>query len=273
LKDNFIKSKKLRILEEKLNHLRQKFRDKNDFKTVEAVFDSKTLLALYKLFNDGYLDILNGVISTGKEANVYWGVTPEGQDVAVKIYRISTLDFKNFLKYIEGDPRFLSIGKKIHTRIYVWAQKEFKNLTIAKKVGAHVPTPVTVYKNILIMEFIGENGLPAPLLKDYLPKNPEKILEIVLSDIEKLYVKGHLVHADLSEYNILVHKEIPYIIDIAQGVNIQHPNALNFLVRDIRNILRFFREEAGIDVPDIADVFMKITGLNLYEFPDLCEDT
>ena len=126
------------------------------------------------------------------------------------------------------------------------------------------------------MEFIGDET-PAPRLKDVEKvlerRDFEELYEFSMSAIERLWKRGDMVHGDLSEYNILIHKEIPYIIDIAQGVNIQHPNALNFLVRDIRNILRFFREEAGIDVPDIADVFMKITGLNLYEFPDLCEDT
>ncbi len=262
--------KKLRLIEEKLDKLRKKFKDENDFKTVESVFDTSTLLALYKLFNEGYLETLHGVISTGKEANVYWGISPKNEHIAVKIYRTSTLDFKRLLKYIEGDPRFVTIYKKTHKRVYLWAQKEFKNLSTAKSAGVRVPAPIKVFKNILLMEFIGENGLPAPLLKDFLPEHPEKVFFDILSNIDMLYNKAKLVHADLSEYNILMLDETPYLIDMAQGVSIRHPNALCFLARDLKNILHFFGDEIGIDVPSLDEVFKRITGVDIDEHPYIC---
>jgi len=265
--------KKIKLLDEKIDKLRQKIKREDDFKTIEAVFDTATLLALYKLFSDGTLDILNGVISTGKEANVYWGVDSSGNDVAVKIYRTSTLDFKRLTKYIEGDPRFVRTKKKTHARVYQWAQKEFKNLTLAKRVGVSVPTPIAVYKNILIMEFIGENGLPAPLLKDYIPENIDFIFEKIISDMETLFKKAKLVHADLSEYNILIFKNMPYFIDMGQAVKLEHPNSIAFLVRDIRNILNFFKNEVRIETPSVSELFEKITGMSINEYPIILEDT
>ena len=265
--------KKIRLLDKKIDKLRQKIKREDDFKTIEAVFDTATLLALYKLFSDGTLDILNGVISTGKEANVYWGIDSSGNDVAVKIYRTSTLDFKRLTKYIEGDPRFIRTKKKTHSRVYQWAQKEFKNLSLAKKVGVSVPTPIAIYKNILIMEFIGESGLPAPLLKDYIPDDVESIFEQIISDLELLFKKAKLVHADLSEYNILVFKNKSYLIDMGQAVKLEHPNSMAFLVRDIRNILNFFKNEVRMETPSFSELFEKITGMDINEYPHILEDT
>jgi RIO kinase 1 len=88
------------------------------------------------------------------------------------------------------------------------------------------------------MEFLGEGELPYPNLIMVGPKNGEADLDSLLSDIKKLYQAG-LVHADLSEYNILLGK-VPYIIDLGQGVILSHPSAEKFLERDVRNILNYF---------------------------------
>jgi RIO kinase 1 len=72
----------------------------------EEVFDRKTLMILYDLSNNEAFAYLNGVISSGKEARVYWGVRSDGTDVAVKIYLVSSSDYKKRMQYVEGDPRF-----------------------------------------------------------------------------------------------------------------------------------------------------------------------
>jgi RIO kinase 1 len=51
-----------------------------------------------------------------------------------------------------------------------------------------------------------------------------------------------MVHADLSAFNILMYRNKPYIIDLGQGVLLEHPNALEFLKRDIQNIVTYFRK-------------------------------
>lgn len=52
-----------------------------------------------------------------------------------------------------------------------------------------------------------------------------------------LYDKANLVHADLSEYNILWHNELCYFIDVSQSVEPSHENAFYFLHRDCCNII------------------------------------
>jgi RIO kinase 1 len=49
-----------------------------------------------------------------------------------------------------------------------------------------------------------------------------------------------LVHADLSEYNILYHEEHLWIIDVSQSVEHDHPAAFDFLRKDIKNMEDFF---------------------------------
>lgn len=62
--------------------------------------------------------------------------------------------------------------------------------------------------HVLVMEFIGEDGVAAPRLKDAglpPPQMRAAYLDMVLLT-RKLFQECRLVHADLSEYNILYHK-------------------------------------------------------------------
>lgn len=58
-----------------------------------------------------------------------------------------------------------------------------------------------------------------------------------------LYQQCKLIHADLSEYNMLYHCSHVYVIDVSQSVEHDHPHALDFLRRDITNINDFFRKK------------------------------
>ncbi|MFX0096474.1 MAG: serine protein kinase RIO [Candidatus Hodarchaeota archaeon] len=253
-------------VEETISHLERKKIDERrirkkrseDLSAVEAVFDRSTLLTLYHLINSGVISELFGVISTGKEANVYWAKGGDEDDYAVKIFRTVTADFKKMSVYVQGDPRFKRIKKDTRSLIYTWATKEFKNLTRAQEAKVRVPKPIAVRNNVLVMEFIGDDGIPAPRLKDMAPEDPNDALNVILKYIRNLYQTAKLIHADLSEYNILVWNE-PVIIDISQGVLIQHPLAQEFLLRDIKNILRYFRPLVN-DIPSTETVYRKIVG-------------
>lgn len=254
--------KKLRRIEtERIDKRRVKrIKDEDLYETVEEVFDKFTLMALYELINKGYIQIMYGIVNAGKEARVYWAEDSRGNDVAVKIYLTASAEFRrSILMYIEGDPRFTRVKRDTRSIIYVWARKEFKNLQRASKAGVRVPEPYAVNKNILVMEFIGENGIPAPLLKDYLPPNLEDFFFKVLNYVKLLYTKANLVHADLSEYNIMVWNDEPVFIDIGQAVLLSHPMAEDFLVRDLDNLLRFFYKN-NVDVPDLEEVLRWVKG-------------
>ena len=100
---------------------------------------SSPLKTLYKLANAGYLSVLNGAVSTGKEANVFKGITESDEFVAVKIYRVSTSDFRKMQYYIQGDPRFRVRTTNKRQLVQAWVNKEFRNLKRAHEAGVRVP--------------------------------------------------------------------------------------------------------------------------------------
>jgi len=222
-----------------------------DFQVIEEVFDKSTLMVIYHFMNKGIIDEIHGVVNAGKEARIYWGKNPDGKELAIKIYLTSSAEFKKgMLPYIEGDPRFTHVRRDTRSLIYTWAQKEYKNLQRAKEAGVNVPEALAVEKNVLIMEFIGKDGERAPLMKETVIEDAEKVFKRLLASVKQLYNKAGLVHADLSEYNIMIWKEKPVIFDVAQSVLIKHPMADKFLRRDLENLHRYFKRQ----VPDIYSV-------------------
>lgn len=229
---------------------------------IDSVFDERTIFQLNRILTQGPLERIEGIISAGKEANVYLAYDRTEQEVAIKIYKIDSNTSKWMRNYIIGDPRFKKIPSNISKVIFLWASKEFKNLKRAYKVGLNVPKPILIRNNILLMEYIGFESIPAPILKDIKkPKNPSILLDEILDFIKLLYQKAKLVHGDLSEFNILYHNQKPYIIDISQAVSIQHPKAEVYLVRDIKNILNYF-EKLGIRTPDPEKFYYEVINLD-----------
>jgi len=228
--------------------------------TVEEVFDQSTRMVIYHFLNSGVLYEVHGVVNAGKEARVYWGKNKEGKDLAVKIYLTASAEFKKgMLKYIEGDYRFKGVKRDTRSLIFTWAQKEFRNLEQASRAKVRVPKPIAVKNNVLVMEFIGKNGVNAPSLKEQAPSDPEKVYEVLLTYLEWLYRKAELVHGDLSEYNIMMWKGKPVIFDVAQAVPTSHPMAEFFLRRDLTNVNRFF-SRLGVKVLSVDEAYKKVVG-------------
>lgn len=211
-----------------------------DKQVSSEVFDDKTLKVLYKLAKQGYIKSLNGVISTGKEANVFLGIDDDDEYVAVKIYRVVTLDFKKIKEYISGDPRFKTHGNNTRQIITTWTQKEFKNLGRLYNIGLRVPKPYVALENVLVMEYLDyskeDNSAAIPLSKAKLD-NPEEIFEEIIEFMDISYNKAQLVHGDLSRYNILLSHGHPYIIDVSQATVSSNPLSRDLLERDIKNIV------------------------------------
>jgi RIO kinase 1 len=213
----------------------------SDRRTFGEVFDKQTLLRLGKLISDKIINQVDFPLSTGKEANLFRGTTPEHTFVAIKIYRTSTMTFKHIASYIQGDPRFKSGFTNRRDIIEEWAKKEFKNLDKLLQADVRVPAPLRRLHNILVMEYIGDTHQAAPLLNDTPLKNPQKIFDEIITFISRMYNAG-IVHADLSEYNILMFKQKPYLIDVGQAVLLEHPSSSEFLKRDIHNIVHYFKK-------------------------------
>ncbi len=266
LNDKFTKklNKRIDTLEkEGIDKYRMKKIDQTQKRAaVASVFDERTWSQLNKLIAGGILKEIEGIISSGKEANVYLGVNENEEYVAIKIYKIDKNTSKWMKNYIIGDPRYKNVPSNISKVIYLWAKKEFKNLKRAQQAHLRVPRPYFVKDNILIMEYIGFGETPAPKLKDIMePVNKEDVFEELLYFIKVLYQKAELVHGDLSEFNILYHNQQPYVIDISQAVSIQHPKAEVFLVRDIKNVFNYF-QKIGIVTPDPKKFYYEVINMN-----------
>jgi RIO kinase 1 len=215
-----------------------------------------TLLALYKLVHKKWISAIGGSISTGKEANVFLAER-DGTPIAIKIYRIRTANFTTMGEYIRGDRRFTNVKKNRKDLIFAWTRKEFSNLARAREAGVPVPEPLVWDRNILVMSFIGEDERPYPQLRSARIDDPAAVYTDLTGYIETLYKKAELVHADLSEFNIL-YGDKPYLIDMGQSVTRDHPRAPAFLMRDIRNINRFFKNRCAIRGDE--ELFNAITG-------------
>jgi RIO kinase 1 len=222
---------------------------KEELKIEGGVFDNSTVLLLGKLFSKSLISRIDFIIARGKEADVYRaesGKDMEDQFVAIKIFRKENSGFQNRIKYIEGDPRFGGIKSTTFAIVNEWCKKEYGNLLVAEAAKVHAPRPYAFDGNVLVMEFLGEDGSPANMLKHVDVDDPEKVLDTVIEDLRKLH-QDDLVHADMSEYNILMLKDVPYLIDFGQAVHIKHPDAHEFLVRDIYNLLHYFSKKYRIE--------------------------
>lgn len=245
---------------EKSYEIKQLMKEKRseEYEVLEEVFDRSTLMTIYDFLNKGIIDEIYGVLKAGKEARIYWGKDPDGKELAIKIYLTISAEFrKGMLAYIEGDPRFTHVRRDTRSLVYAWAQKEFKNLQRAAAADLRVPEPIDVSNNVLVMEFIGKNGITAPLLKDTPLKDPKRIYQQLLAYVKKLYQKARLVHADLSEYNVMLWNNQLVLFDISQAVLLGHPMADQFLRRDLENLHRYFKK-LNVDVLSIEEMYRRV---------------
>ncbi|KAI9846419.1 MAG: protein kinase rio1 [Sclerophora amabilis] len=257
--------------------------DRGDRATSEQVLDPKTRMILLQMINRGVVAEVNGCLSTGKEANVYHSMTvlqkgPEDRaepvtevQRAIKVYKTSILVFKDRDKYVTGEFRFRQGYNKGNNRamVKVWAEKEMRNLKRLWTAGIPCPEPVYLRAHVLVMGFLGDRkGWPAPKLRDVEFDGQDGqtrwqglYLQLV-GYMRIMFQSCHLVHADLSEYNVLYHQEKLWLIDVSQSVEHDHPRSLEFLRMDIKNISDFFRRK-GVDCLSSKTLFEFITAANI----------
>lgn len=251
-------------------------KDKSDRATSEQVLDPRTRMILLQMINRGIVSEVNGCLSTGKEANVYGAlsipVSDSGEDIppihrAIKVYKTSILVFKDRDRYVTGEHRFRSGYNKGNNRamVKVWAEKEFRNLKRLYLAGIPCPEPVYLRLHVLVMGFLGDKkGWAAPRLRDVELQGEDvdeqwRLLYIeMLGLMRRMYQTCKLVHADLSEYNVLYHQKRLFIIDVSQSVEHDHPRSLEFLRMDIKNVSDFFRRK-NVDVLSEQAVFGFVT--------------
>ena len=239
---------------------------KDHRKTEDMVLDNRTKVVLFKLLKRDILHEINGCISTGKEGNVYIGVrganAPEDwpQEFAIKIYKTCILKFKDRDRYVSGEMRFQHKAGSRNSRksVILWAEKEFRNLSRLNNSGIPSPRVLLVKANIIFMELItdDENKFPAPCLRDANLTLDEyrNIYKQLCFYMREIYHKCNLVHADLSEYNILIKNKMPIIIDVGQAVEQDNMNATVFLRNDIAVITKYFKNK-GVKTAPLMRLF------------------
>ncbi|KAG5175412.1 RIO1 family-domain-containing protein [Tribonema minus] len=246
---------------EKASDKQARHTGRDDRATSEQVMDPRTRLILFKLLNSGFISKIDGCLSTGKEANVYYAVAgSKGASItgefAIKvhmlsnIFKTSILVFKDRDKYVSGEFRYRHGYCRSNPRkmVKVWAEKEMRNLRRLTAAGIPSPAPVMVKSNVLVMEFLGENGWPAPR------QRMQEMYDQCITHMTTMYRECRLVHGDLSEYNMLYHQGRLYIIDVSQSMEQDHPHALDFLRMDCRNVNDFFKRQ-GADIVGTHDLF------------------
>jgi RIO kinase 1 len=221
-------------------------------KVDSGIFNERAMVYLSKFFNRGVISRLGFITARGKEADLYLAepgdaeVVRGAKFVVLKFFRIETSSFYKMNDYIVGDPRFGRMTRSKSSVVMTWCRKEYGNLEIARGAGVSAPMPYMFNGSVLAMEFIGsDEGVPAPMLKHTELDDPEHVLDSVIRQVRRLY-GSELVHADLSEYNVLIKEGEPYLIDFGQAVVLKHPNATMFLRRDISNVLQYFSKRYGI---------------------------
>lgn len=198
--------------------------------------------------------------------------------LAVKIFNTSVLIFKDREKYVSGDIRFA--GKRGQMKssnarrmVPIWCEKEFRNLARLRQRAkfVKVPTPIKAQQNVLVMTLIGdhESGKAAPRIKDVMFENEgysedeaSLLWDLLYLQccriVRDMYQNCSLVHGDLSEYNMLFYENEIYVIDVSQAVEMDHPEANDFLKRDCGNINTFFQKK-GVSLVPLSSFYDYVT--------------
>lgn len=200
-------------------------------------------LALHALVKAGTLDALGKPLGIGKEADVYEALS-HMRPVTVKFHRIGRTSFRQTRR-----SRGFVADRSHTTWIYqsrLAAEREYRTLRLVHKCRVSVPRPVAHNRHVVVMGLI--KGLE---LNDVgAIDSPEIVLNSILLNVRRAYVKARVIHADLSEFNVIVKENgRVLIIDWPQSVRASHPNAADILRRDVQNILKFFRRKFGTKYP------------------------
>jgi len=231
-------------------------KDSGQRKLLDEFFDHGTLLAVSRLVNQGLFDVLDHPVSQGKEGGVFRA--SKGTEFrAVKIYRISNTTFRHLPPYAVEELRREASARNYGGLVIAWTRREHTILSRLTEAGVRVPAPYGHYRNVLVMEYIGDAEGAAPRLKDVPIDDPAALYEQLVQEFGRMIRGAKLVHGDLSPYNTLYHDGRVVIIDVAQSVRSDHPAARGLLERDLLNFGRFLGR-LGLEVE--PDEFLRAVG-------------
>jgi RIO kinase 1 len=227
-------------------------KEREQRKLLDEFFDHATLLSISRLVSQGLFESVDFPISTGKEGGVF-RATRGDEFRAVKVYRIGNTTFRHLPEYALEALRRQTNVRNYGGLIVAWTRREHTVLGRLTDAGVRVPRPYGHLRNVLVMEFIQEDGAPAPRLKDAVIGDPDAVYRDLVEQIGRMVRVARLVHGDLSPYNTLYADGKVVLIDVAQALPTDHPQASALLERDLANYARFL-SRLGVDVstPDFV---------------------
>jgi RIO kinase 2 len=198
-------------------------------------------LAINALVKAGVLEAFGKSLGVGKEADVYDALNPKAERIAVKFHRLGRISFRQTMR--KRGYSMEHFGWLFQSRLA--AEKEFQALKLVFSKKVAVPKPISQNRHVIAMGMI--EGAELAEWKE-IPK-PNSVLREILSNIRKAYLKAGVIHADLSEYNVILKPNMHIlIIDWPQYVTKDHPNAQQLLERDVKNILQYFERKRILKV-------------------------
>jgi RIO kinase 2 len=217
------------------------------------------------------------IIGGGKEATVLLAESIEDELVCAKVFRYFTSTIK---KRLRGTKHLLA-----DEMAALAAKQEYWNLFEMHNY-VPVPKPRLLVDNIVLMDFIGEepgSTTPAPLLRDVDLNiyDPEELFNESIDIVAELFLKGHFIHGDYSEHNLMVTKDgMLLTMDVSQSVQfnsktfidtpmrIRIDRAIKLLESDIKNVNQHFRRvyRISIDPHEVKEAIIQELPRKLQDF-------
>ncbi len=209
-------------------------------------------LAISALVKAGVLEAFGKQLGVGKEADVFDALAPDQKRVAVKFHRLGRISFRQTRR--KRGYRQDRTGWLFQSRLA--AEKEFKALKLAHSHGVSVPEPIFQNRHTIVMGMIEGGELARWRHLD----DPVEVLREILVNVRGAFVNAGIIHGDLSEYNIILRPDLHVlIIDWPQFVGRDHPNAVDLLSRDVKNVLDFFSRKFRVKL-SLADAVDFVSG-------------
>ncbi|HZU86353.1 MAG TPA: RIO1 family regulatory kinase/ATPase [Anaerolineaceae bacterium] len=272
--DDFLKGRERRRPVKHLSARNQHFLQSQDdskrnlqFTYKAARFEQGWLLnSLGDLYEQRWISDVLRKIKAGKEASVYLcksGERVEAPLVAAKVYRPRMLrNLRNDGQYREGRIELDEQGREVHdthalhavfirsrfgeqVRHQSWIAYEYTALQALYQAGADVPRPYELAPNAILMEYFGDETMPAPTLNevDLEPGEAGPLFERLLRNLN-LMLACQRVHGDLSAYNVLYWEGDIALIDFPQVVlPASNRNAYAIFERDVTRLCEYFIQQ------------------------------
>jgi RIO kinase 1 len=236
---------------------------------------------LEPLLDHGVIEDVLRPLQSGKEAEVYL-VICGGKECVAKVYKNAQhRSFQHRAEYTEGrrvrssrQQRAMKKGSR-HGRAKTeeaWRSAEVDAIQLLRGADVRVPEPIAYTDGVLVMELVrGYDGQPAPRLVDthFTPEEAVEVFHFLLREVVKMLCAG-LVHADLSDFNVLMSADGPVIIDFPQAIDpSSNQNASKLLIRDVKNLTSFL----GRFAPELRRTQYGPEMWDLYERSELYPDS